>query len=314
MIGFLHYDQCQYDQAIHWFQRQISLATEIRDTFFIEEAMGGLAMVYFELDDMDLAYDRLVEKLEIAKSVGARMGFAMGLGMLGKYYHLLGSHLQAEQCIAFCLEEAVQIQDWHIASVVLGIEGCNLMEQHRYEEACQWIERSAQLTKKLRIPFFECEALYFTSLLRERQNQYESAMSAAAEALKLAIRLKRRDLQVKLHVQLLQLKSCLGRISTDDAVDELQHMLEQYAGEQDQAIIRFVMWLLKPDSTELRTAALTLNEALYRKSGKQEYSGRLRKFGSFDQTIAARPLPKLAAEVVKGKRIAPSLLGKSIDF
>jgi DNA-binding SARP family transcriptional activator/tetratricopeptide (TPR) repeat protein len=309
MIGFLHYDQCLYDQAIHWFHRQISLATEIRDTFFVEEAMGGLAMVYFELDDMDLAYDRLVEKLEIAKSVGARMGFAMGIGMLGKYYHLLGSHLQAEQCIAFCLEEAVQIQDWHIASVVLGIEGCNLMEQHRYEEAGQWIERSAQLTKKLRIPFFECEALYFTSLLRERQNKYDSAMHAAEEALKLAIRLKRRDLQVKLHVQLLQLKSCLGQISTGDAVDELQNMSEQYASEQDQAIIRFAMWLLKPDSPELRTAALTLNEALYRKSGKYEYYTRLRELGSFSQVIVARPIPKIATEAVQQKQISSNLLG-----
>ncbi|GAA0409578.1 hypothetical protein [Paenibacillus motobuensis] len=134
-------------------------------------------------------------------------------------------------------------------------------------------------------------------------------MNAAEEALKLAIQLKRRDLQVKLHVQLLQLKSCLGQISTGDAVDELQHMSEQYAGEQDQAIIHFAMWLLKPDSPELRTAALTLNEALYRKSGKQEYFGRLRKFGAFDQTIAARPLPKLAAEAIQQKRIHPNLLG-----
>ncbi|MCJ8011591.1 AAA family ATPase [Paenibacillus sp. KQZ6P-2] len=314
MIGFLHYDQCEYDQAIHWFQRQIGLAKEIRDAFFVGEAMGGLALVYFETDDMDLAYDRIVEKLKISKSIGARMGFAMGLGFLGKYYHLLGSRLQAEQCIAFCLEEAVRIQDWHIASVVLGIEGCNLMEQHRYDEADRWIERSARLTKKLRIPFFECEALYFMSLLRERQNQYANAADAAEEALKLAIRLGRRDLQVKLNVQLLHLKTGLRRISPGEAMDELRYMAEQYAGEQDQAAIRFAMWQLEPDSPELRTAALSLNEALYRKSGKQEYFGRLRELGGFGQVIAARPIPKLAAEVVQQNQIPPNLLGDIDHF
>ncbi|WP_221469350.1 ATP-binding protein [Cohnella nanjingensis] len=308
MIGFLHYDQCEYDKAIYWFQRQIGLATEIRDSFFVGEAMGGLTLVYFETDDMDLAYDRIVEKLEIGKSVGARMGFAMGLGMLGKYYHLLGSRLLAEQCIAFCLEEAVRIQDWHIAAVVLGIEGCNLMEQHRYEEAGRWIELSARLTQKLRIPFFESEAFYFTSLLKERQNQIEGAAEAAEEALKLAIRLKRRDLQVKLLVQLLHLKTGLGRISPGEAMDELQRMAEQFAGEQELAAIRFAMWRLESDSPVHRTAAYSLNESLYRKSGKQEYFGRLRELGGFNPIIAARPLPKLAAEAVQQNQISPNLL------
>ncbi|UVI27723.1 ATP-binding protein [Paenibacillus spongiae] len=308
MIGFLHYDQCEYDQAIYWFQRQIGLAAQIRDALFIGDAMGGLALVYFETDDMTLAYDRLVEKLEISKSIGARMGFAMGMGMLGKYYYLLGSRQQAEQCIAFCLEESVRIQDWHIAAVVLGIEGCNLMEQHRHEEAGRWIERSARLTKQLRIPFFECEALYFTSLLRERQNQIEAAAEAAEEALKLAIRLKRRDLQVKLLVQLMQLKTGLGRIGPGEAMDELQEMAEQYAGEREQAAIHFAMWRLEPDSPVLRTAAFSLNEALYRKSGKQEYFNRLCALGGSSQVIASRPMPKLAAEAVRQKQISPNLL------
>ncbi|WP_182302063.1 ATP-binding protein [Cohnella cholangitidis] len=308
MIGFLHYDQSEYDQAIYWFRRQIGLATEIRDAFFVGDALGGLALVYLETDDMDLAYDRIVEKLEISKSIGAQMGFAMGVGMLGKYYYLLGSRLQAEQCIAFCLEEAVRIQDWHIAAVVLGIEGCNLMEQHRYEEAGRWIERSARLTKLLRIPFFECEALYFTSLLRERQNQMAGCAEVADEALKLAIRLKRRDLQFKLLVQRLYVKTRLGRIRPCEALDELQRMAEQYAGDQEQAAVRFAMWRLEPDSDVLRTAAFSLNEALYRKSGKQEYFGRLRELGGFDQVISARPMPKFAAEAVQQKRISPNLL------
>ncbi|WP_159881543.1 AAA family ATPase [Paenibacillus puerhi] len=308
MIGFLHYDQCEYDQAIYWFHRQIGLATQIRDALFVGDAMGGLALVYFETDDMELAYDRIVEKLEISKSIGARMGFAMGVGMLGKYYHLLGSSQQAESCIAFCLEEAVRIQDWHIAVVVLGIEGSNLMEQHRYEEAGRWIERSARLAKQLRIPFFECEALYFMSLLRERLHLLDSAAEVAEESLKLAIRLKRRGLQVKLLVQLLQVKTRLGRISTGEAMDELQRMAVQYAGEQEQAAIRYAMWRLDPDSPVHQTAAFSLNEALYRKSGKQEYFGRLSELGGSDKVIASRPMPRLAAEAVKQKPNTSNLL------
>jgi len=308
MIGFLHYDQSEYDQAIDWFHRQIALAKDIRDAYYVGEAMGGLALVYCETDDMDLAYDRVVEKLEISKSIGARMGFAMGMGMLGKYYYLLASRPQAERCIAFCLEEAARIQDWHIAAVVLGIGGGNLMEQGQHEEACRWIERSARLTRRLRIPFFECEALYYMSLLRERQNRIDGAAQAAEEALALAVRLNRRDLQVKLLARLPLLKTGLGRIGPGQAMDELRRLAERHAGEREQAAIRFAMWRLEPESPELRAAAASWNEPLYRKSGRQEYYGRLRELGGEYPVPASRPLPKLADEALRQNPISPNLL------
>ncbi|MGG1657969.1 tetratricopeptide repeat protein [Brevibacillus sp. NRS-1366] len=310
VIGFQYYDQSEYDQAVHWFKRQIKLATEFRDEYFVGEAMGGLALVYFETDDMDLAFEHINEKMVISKSIGARMSFAMAIGMLGKYYHLHGSRLQAEQCIAFCLEEAVLIKDLHIAAVVLGIEGCNLMAQQRYEEAGLMIMRSLRLSKQQHIPFFECDALYFMSLLRQRQNQYESAVEAAEEALQIAERLKRRDMQVNLVVLLAQLKTDLGWITPVEAIKRLERMPEQYPGQQERAAIHFAMWKLNPESPEHRTSALLLNEELYRRSGKEQYLIRCREMNAATQAAAARPMPQHAAEVVQNKRISPDILAE----
>ncbi|WP_312113169.1 AAA family ATPase [Brevibacillus reuszeri] len=309
-IGFLYYDQCEYDKAIHWFKRQIKLATKIRDEYFVAEAMGGLALVYFETDDMDLAYDSIIEKMEISKSIGARMSFAMAIGMLGKYFHLLGSRVQAEQCIAFCLEEAVLIKDFHIAAVVLGIEGCNLMAQHRYEEASLMIGRSIRLSKQHHISFFECDGLYFMSLLSERQNQFENAVTAAEEALLIANRLKRRDMQVNLLVHLLFLKTALGSIPRAVALDQLEQMLEQYPDQQDQAAIRFAMWKMSPESPVHRITALQFNEELYRRSGKEVYFNRCKEMNGSSQAPLARPMPKLAAEAVRNKGISLHILAE----
>ncbi|USG64371.1 AAA family ATPase [Brevibacillus ruminantium] len=309
-IGFLFYDQCEYEQAVHWFKRQIGRATECRDEYSIGEALGGLALVYLETDDMDLAFDNIVEKMNISKSIGNRMGFAMALGMLGKYYHLQGWGEQAEPCIAFCLEEAVLIRDWHIAAVVLGIEGCILMDQHRYEEAELMIGRSIRLAEQTRIPFFECEGLYFRSLLRQRENQAQSAVEAAAEALEIANRLKRREMQVLLLSQLSHLKVELGWVSPGVAMRQLQKMLKQYSGQREQAAIRLAMWKLQPNSPERRTAALLLNEELYRKSGKQEYLSRCRVMNGPAQAAPARPLPPLAALATQNKRITPNILSE----
>ncbi|MFC5404792.1 AAA family ATPase [Cohnella soli] len=309
-IGYLFYDQDEYVQAIHWFKNQIRLATELRDEYYVGEALGGLAMVYFETDDMDLAFDHLVEKIEIDKSIGARMSSAMAIGMMGKYYHLLGARIQSEQCIAYCLEEAVLIRDMHIAAVVLGIEGCNLMAEMKYEEAGLMIERSIGLAKQNQIPFFECDGLYFKSLLKQREKRYECALEAAEEALRIAERLKRRTVRVNLLLLLLSLKTDLGRITSVEAADQLERMLEQYPHRQDQAAIRFAIWKLNPESSAHRTSALLLNEELYRKSGKEQYLIRCRELKACIPTVAARQMPRAAAEVVANKTIPAYILAE----
>ncbi|WP_158602408.1 AAA family ATPase [Cohnella endophytica] len=307
-IGFLFYDQCDYIQAIHWFKRQIALATEIGDEYSVEGAMGGLALVYMELDEMDLAFDYAVAKMEISKTIGARMGFAMAIGMLGKYYHLLGACELAEICLIFSLEEAFLIKDLHITSVVLGIEGCNLMVQLRYEEAGLMIERSIRLSKQVQIPFFECEGLYFMGLLRMRQRQYDIAMENAEEALVIAKRLKRRDMQVRVLIQLIQLKTSRGRIGSAETLSQLQDMLESFPDSRDQAAIRFAMWQQDPESPERRRLALSLNVELYLKSGKQEYLDRIQEMDGAVESIQARPMPRLATEVTQRMTFSKSVL------
>jgi len=310
IIGYLFYDQCEYERAVYWFKRQIRRATESRDEYSVGEAVGGLAMVYMDTDDMDLAYDNIVEKMKISQSIGNRMGFATATGMLGKYYHLLGRGEQAEPCIAFCLEEAVLIKDWHISAVVLGIEGCILMEQHKYEQAELMIGLSIRLARQTRIPFFECEGLYFLSLLRQRLKQVESAMEAAVEALEIANQLKRREMQVLLLAQLTHLKVELGALSPGVAMRQLQQILKEYPGQREQAAIRFAMWKLQPESPERRSIALLLNEELYRKSGKQDYLSRCREMNGCPQAATTCPLPQLAFEATQNKRITPNTLSE----
>jgi hypothetical protein len=89
-------------------------------------------------------------------------------------------------------------------------------------------------------------------------------------------------------------------------------MQEQFSGDQEQAAILYEIWKLNPESAEQKEAALLLNEALFRKSGKQQYIDRCRELSGVSHTSAARPLPPLAAEAVRNKTITPSLL-ETID-
>jgi hypothetical protein len=82
-------------------------------------------------------------------------------------------------------------------------------------------------------------------------------------------------------------------------------MLEDYP---DQAAIRYAIWKQNPGSLEHRTAALLLNEELYRKSGKEEYLVRCREMDGLREAAASRPMPQLVVEVTQQKRISPNIL------
>jgi DNA-binding SARP family transcriptional activator len=308
IIGHLFYDQCEYDQAIFWIKKQISVATENKDKYSIEQAMGLLAMIYMDMDEMDRAYAFIADKMEISSSIGDRMGFANANGMLGRYYWYLGHYAQATPCIVFCLEEAVAIQDWRVAAIMLSYEGRCLLAQQRLEDADILLGRSIRLFKKLRTPYFECEALYYVSLLRQRQNRYESAAEIAEEALQIANRLKRKDMGINLLVLLVHLNTGLGRISPGEAMNRMERMKGQYPDPLEQASIRYAMWKLNPGSQEQRSAAHLLNEELYRKSGKQLYFERCRDLNVICPAAAARPMPPLAADAAQAEKVSPEIL------
>lgn len=310
VIGHLHYDQCDYGQAIYWIKKQIKLAAVNHDKYSIEQAMGVLAMVYMDTDEMDLAFDLLADKMEISKSIGDRMGFGIVFSMLGRYYQYLGRYDLAAPCFAFCLEEAVGIKDLRIVAIALSFEGSNLIAQRRLEEAEPLLERAVRLFSRLNTPYFACEALYYMSLLRHGRHQPERAAQIAEEALEIANRLKRKDMQVRLLIHLQQLRIETG--GAPEAVALLQSMREQFSGDREQAAILYEIWKLNPELAEQKEAALMLNEALFRKSGKQQYIDRCRELSGVCHTSAARPLPPLAAEAVRDKTISPSLL-ETID-
>ncbi|MBW7453417.1 hypothetical protein K0U00_05130, partial [Paenibacillus sepulcri] len=82
----------------------------------------------------------------------------------------------------------------------------------------------------------------------------------------------------------------------------------------EEAVIRFAIWKLNPGSSEQRTAALSLNEDRYRKSGKQEYLDRCRELSGLCHAAAAHPLQKHTTEIIRSKRISPGMLDEIDRF
>ena len=308
IIGHVYYDQCEYEQAVFWIQRQLRLASDRGDQYTVGQAMGTLAMVSMDMDEMDRAYELLADKTTISRSIGDRMGFANALCMLGKYYGHLGLYEPASGCLSFGLAEAVAIEDWRVAAIALSYEGRHLLARNRLTEAELLIGRAIGLFERLRTPYFACESLYYQSLLMRRLGQSGNAADTAEKALRMADRLGRKDMQVHLRVQLSLLNAEANRISKEQALLELEGLSESYPQPQHRAAVSYALWRLRPDSSDDRSAALRLNEALGRKSGKREYLVRCGELGGGGLPAASRPMPRLAAEAAQGRTVTPELL------
>lgn len=310
IIGHIYYDRCEYEQAVYWIKRQIGLAADIGDKYAIEQAFGLLAMVYMDTDEMEAAFDLLAEKAEISKSIGDRMGFAIAHGMLGKHSEHLGRHDDAEARIAYCLEEAVAVEDWRAAAIMLCYAGRNYMALQQLEAAEQMLERSRQLFRRLQTPYFACETLYCIALLKRRRQQYESAAAATEEAIGMADRLRRTDMQINLAVMRIQLEAAVERISRAEAKSALCRLLERQASPQHRAALLFAVWQADPDDAHARASALQLNEALFRKSGKTLYADRCHEMGGTALSAPSLRLPAYAAAALpeRARSISPAVL------
>lgn len=298
VAGALHHVRCEYGKAVRAYKEQLGLAVEHRDQEAAGAALGGLALVYLDMDRTDAAFGVIAERIELSWSVRDRQGFAAALGTLGQFYGAQGHTAQAASCIAFCLEEAVSLRDWRMAADMLVRKGFLLLAERRFEEAERTFERSIRLSGRHRARRLECEALYGMSVAKRARRRFEAAAEAAEEGLAVAERLQSRDMRIRLLVLSALLRTELGRSAPAEAADRLRQLARSHPGKQEQAVIRHAIWRLHPDSPELRAEALAANNELARKSGKAEYIDRCRELGGSVRPWAARPLPPLAAEAL----------------
>lgn len=312
ILGHLYYDRCEYDQALAWLQQQMALAARNGDSYSVEQAMGTIAMVYMDTDEMQLAFDLLMDKMQISSAIGDRMGYAIAHGMLGKYYGELGHDRHAVACSLFCLEEAIAVQDWRIAAIMLSYAGRSLLAMNRSDEAAQLLDRSMQLLQRLHAPYFTCEALYYFSLVQRFYRQFEIAASVAENAYEMADQLGRRDMQVRLLILLTELKFRLGRMNREEAGDLLRRQLERTIALRDQGALLYALWKLNPDTSGHRDAALRLNEELYSRSRKREYYDRCLHIKGYAEAAAPGTMPLFAAERMLTEEL-PSEALKAID-
>ncbi len=179
--------------------------------------------------------------------------------------------------------------------------------QGRIAEAEQCFLLAVDLARAVNIPYFLCEHLYGLAELRCDQERWQDAQALNDEAMAIATRIGRKDTEFSTQLAAIRLKVKRQQIDASAADGQLQTMLTEWPGDDEQAALRYERWRLAPSDEDLRQDAIALYETLYVRTSKAEYRERYTTLGG----ICAFPppeLPSLSGMVIAGGGRLESLL------
>jgi predicted ATPase len=271
ILGNVYYEQGQYPEAIQTYTTQLRKANDNHNPVAIAKALGGIGLTHLELHEFDLAYHSFHEKLQLSRSMGDRMGTAISIGLIGRFYSKAGYHQEACACYLYILREALKIGDVRAITITLGLLGSSMGDLEMDQEAIWCLDQSIGIAKFLGTPFFECDSLFYKSMILMKRLEWKEATDCIQNAQQLAVGQHRAGLGRMLNILLIRSRTAIGILSLTEVANQLQRLSEQPVGLFDTLMIHTTLWELCGVSASRDQAAAALT-VLYRNSPVPYYT------------------------------------------
>lgn len=168
--GRVYRDLGDAPQALEYFQRAISHSTEDTDYKLISNVYSQIGMIFLYQDIYDKAPEMFREAYRYSVLANDSIGIVYGLRDIGRSFSTLD---QADSAIYYYLkadEQAIQIKDLELRSVINSELSGYYTELGRYEEAHKAMRIAISQKKEERLPLYAITAQYY-----EHTNQLDSA-------------------------------------------------------------------------------------------------------------------------------------------
>lgn len=168
--GRVYRDLGDAPQALEYFQRAISHSTEDTDYKLISNVYSQIGMIFLYQDIYDKAPEMFREAYHYSVLAKDSIGIVYGLRDIGRSFTTLK---QADSAIYYYLkadEQAIQIKDLELRSVINSELSGYYTELGRYEEAHKAMRIAISKKKEERLPLYAITAQYY-----EHTNQLDSA-------------------------------------------------------------------------------------------------------------------------------------------
>lgn len=168
--GRVYRDLGDAPQALEYFQRAISHSTEDTDYKLISNVYSQIGMIFLYQDIYDKAPEMFREAYHYSVLAKDSIGIVYGLRDIGRSFTTLK---QADSAIYYYLkadEQAIQIKDLELRSVINSELSGYYTELGRYEEAHKAMRIAISQKKEERLPLYAITAQYY-----DHTNQLDSA-------------------------------------------------------------------------------------------------------------------------------------------
>ena len=346
-IGYVYWEQGDHTSALTHFERQLQIAAAHDDRVGVGDAVGNMGIVHSRLGELDQALECYERQLQIAEDRDNRqgilyatvnigtlhgergeyaqaltyfdralhnaneMGFLRAAGVIvgnsGEVYRLHGDYDRALACYEQSLQIVSELGDLAMILLSVGNIAALYAAQAQNDEAEQCYRLAVAFARAVNIPYFLCEHLYGLAELCGVQARWQEAQEVNDEALAIAAHIGRKDTEFNARLAAIRLRVKRQQIDTSAGDAQIQDMLTEWLGDDEQAALRFERWRLAPDDEDLRQETLELYETLYTRTSKVEYRERYAMLGG---SCAFEPpeLPSLSGMVIShGGRLAALL-------
>jgi tetratricopeptide (TPR) repeat protein len=308
MLAGCYWAQGDYDRATTYLERELQLATEIGDRRSMADVVGHIGIVHYRRGDYALALAAAEQLMRLAVELGAPQAFfPTAANTMGEIYAKQGAHTSMLACAALQLQIGIETEARLIVALALNDIAAAYAEQGEYQEAERRYRQSIAIYRLLDLPHMLWQALHQLAELYVRRQQYAAAEAANEEALREASRAGIKKHQIKLRVLAIRLRVALGACDIAAATGELEHLLQTWTEELEQAELHYAIWCLHSGEEAHRAAALALYQRAHARTPDWEYRQRLAKLG-VDPIPDAPVLPDLPEIVTRHTEDLATLL------
>ena len=157
--------------------------------------------------------------------------------------------------------------------------------QERYAEAGDLSQRAIALGRGLNIPYLLCSYLHNEADRLLRAGYYDTAIPFSEEAQQIANKIGRKDVVFGATIASIRLQALAEESAPENAIEQLEALIEQWPNREEQARILYEIWRLDPRRTDAQKKAAALYQQLFTETPNFQHRSRY-------QTLTGQTLPE----------------------
>jgi predicted ATPase len=176
MIGRIHHERGEHDEALKQHERCLDIWENINDPGGSATTLSHLGIDYFLRGEFEKALQYHNKSLILRRKIGDLRGLAQSLDYIGVIYNWSGDYQKALQYYKESLAIGEKIDDpYSLAESYLNI-GTVHLRREELEEAQKYLEKTSKYSSMVNIPW--CSSLLYWLLgdLARKQGDYEKAL------------------------------------------------------------------------------------------------------------------------------------------